>query len=47
VRWAEIGWQVDYEPYDHATSSFDSISGFEFDRGKYESLLRNSRHQFE
>ena len=46
VEWRDLGWQVDYEPYDTETDAVNPPRTFRFDRAQYESVLRPLREHF-
>jgi hypothetical protein len=45
VEWRELGWQVDYEPFD-ATDVIEPARGFIFDRNEYEAVLIPLRERY-
>jgi hypothetical protein len=40
VDWADVGWQVAYEPFAPEADEYGPLLGFRFDRRQYETVLR-------
>lgn len=47
VEWRDLGWQVDYEPFDGTEADFTPPLTFRFDRSAYTSTLRGLLTYFE
>jgi hypothetical protein len=47
VEWRDLGWQVDYEPFDGAQAGFTPALTFRFDLSDYTSTLRELMTYFE
>ena len=47
VEWRDLGWQVDYEPFDAAEAGFTPPLTFRFNRSQYTTTLRELLAHFE